>query len=317
MFFDELLGDTAGATRVVSIRIRRRVLGSTFGALAPYWKEIEEVIDLPEVATSGLDTISGPSLFETAGLIPKPQSAIDATNSPNGQSRGRRGSNREVEAAVKVYLRIQLMLGEKPEHRPLQQMGVEAVVPRRWPRSSARLLQRSRRAPSARYAEEENREINRGIKSRESVSRDQIDFDRGFPSYEIVPRFVLPLRGVRKMPSLSTAVLTAGQPRPHAQGGIIASIEKRTCDRVFLDFIDQTTAENRPVSQNTRAGNYAPKLFAKRQHSEKFKAKDFERAMERLFAAGEVANVAYGRPSAKCYQIARKSNGNEPQEPNS
>jgi RecA-family ATPase len=96
----------------------------------------------------------------------------------------------------------------------------------------------------------------------------------------------------------------------HAPVGIIGSIERRTAERVFLDFIDRTTAEDRPVSSNTRSGNYAPKLFAKRPNHERFTVKDFERAMEALFTKGEIVNVAYGRPSDPRYRIARKSNSN-------
>jgi RecA-family ATPase len=98
----------------------------------------------------------------------------------------------------------------------------------------------------------------------------------------------------------------------YATTGIISSIEKRTAERIFLDLIDQTTTENRPVSDNTRAGNYAPKLFARRPRDQRqgFKAADFARAMEVLFTQGEIINVSYGRPSEPHYRIARKTNSN-------
>jgi RecA-family ATPase len=94
------------------------------------------------------------------------------------------------------------------------------------------------------------------------------------------------------------------------QTGIFGSIARSTARRVFLDMIDQTTAEKRPVCSNSRAGNYAPKLFAKRPGREGFRRADFERAMEELFADGELTNASYGRPSDPRYRIARKLNGN-------
>jgi RecA-family ATPase len=95
-----------------------------------------------------------------------------------------------------------------------------------------------------------------------------------------------------------------------APGGIIGSIERKTAKRIFLDIVDQTTAEGRPVSSNSHSGsNYAPKLFAKRPEAERYKRADFERAMEALFAEGEIVNAPYGRPSDTRYRIARKSTG--------
>jgi RecA-family ATPase len=89
-----------------------------------------------------------------------------------------------------------------------------------------------------------------------------------------------------------------------AAGGIIGSIERRTADRVFADMLDKVTAENQPVSSNSRAGNYAPRLFAKRPDRDGFKAMDFEGAMQRLFAQGAIRNVPYGRKGDERTRIA-------------
>jgi RecA-family ATPase len=83
----------------------------------------------------------------------------------------------------------------------------------------------------------------------------------------------------------------------HAPAGIIGSIERRTCERVFLDLLDKTTAEKQPVSSNSKAGNYAPRLFASRPDRERFGKADFERAMQALFASGKLCNEDYGRKS--------------------
>lgn len=81
----------------------------------------------------------------------------------------------------------------------------------------------------------------------------------------------------------------------HQATGIIASIEKRTCERVFLDLLAKVTAEKQPVSFNSRAGNYAPRLFGRRPDRERFKRADFEIAMQSLFAQREIINAPYGR----------------------
>jgi RecA-family ATPase len=62
--------------------------------------------------------------------------------------------------------------------------------------------------------------------------------------------------------------------------GILGTIERRTCERVFLDLLDKTTAEGQHLSSNSRAGNYAPRIFAQRPEREKFARPDFERAMQ-------------------------------------
>ncbi len=75
--------------------------------------------------------------------------------------------------------------------------------------------------------------------------------------------------------------------------GILGSIERRTAERVFLDLLDKVTAEGRHVSDNYRASNYAPKIFSIRPDRERFTKTDFERAMQSLFAAGEIRPGTY------------------------
>src|SRR5262249_1471968 len=90
----------------------------------------------------------------------------------------------------------------------------------------------------------------------------------------------------------------------HEATGIIASIEKRTCERVFLDLLQQVTNENQPVSSNSRAGNYAPKLFAQRRPTERYRVKDLELAMQNLFSQSRIINVSYGRKGDERTRIA-------------
>jgi len=93
--------------------------------------------------------------------------------------------------------------------------------------------------------------------------------------------------------------------------GIVASIERRSCEDVFLRLLDKTTAEGQPVSPNTRAGNYAPRLFSQRPDRERFRKADFARAMQALFAAGEIINEPYGRKGDLRFRIARRQQQEE------
>jgi RecA-family ATPase len=89
--------------------------------------------------------------------------------------------------------------------------------------------------------------------------------------------------------------------------GIIASIERRTCQRVFCDLLDKAAAEGQPVSSNNRAGNYAPRLFAARPDRERYMKVDFEHAMQAAFVSGDIENESYGRKSDERTRIVRKT----------
>lgn len=79
----------------------------------------------------------------------------------------------------------------------------------------------------------------------------------------------------------------------HAATGIIASIEKRTGERVFGDLLDHTMSKGQRVSHNSRSGNYAPKIFAMHPNRERFTKRDFEHAMHALLARGEIVIEPY------------------------
>ena len=87
----------------------------------------------------------------------------------------------------------------------------------------------------------------------------------------------------------SNGVFTATQ----TPTGILASIERRTAERVFLELLDRTTVERQYVSNNSRTGNYAPRIFALRPDRERFKRADFERAMQALFASKQIVIGRY------------------------
>jgi RecA-family ATPase len=87
--------------------------------------------------------------------------------------------------------------------------------------------------------------------------------------------------------------------------GVIGSIERRSCEQVFLDLLDKTSAEGRHVSESPNAGNFAPRTFARRPDRKGYKVADFGAAMERLFSAGWIKNVPYGAASNGTFRIVR------------
>lgn len=84
--------------------------------------------------------------------------------------------------------------------------------------------------------------------------------------------------------------LREGQP-----GSLEGGIAKRACESVFLDLLAQFTAVGRHVSESRQATNYAAKAFANHPNSDGYTKSDFQKAMERLFAAGKIRVEEYGR----------------------
>lgn len=54
-------------------------------------------------------------------------------------------------------------------------------------------------------------------------------------------------------------------------------------EETFLALLDRTIGDGRSVSENKRAGNYAPKVFAQMPDRQSVTVKEFESAMEALF----------------------------------
>ena len=69
-------------------------------------------------------------------------------------------------------------------------------------------------------------------------------------------------------------------------------------DAVFLKLLRRALGEGQTVSGSANAGNYAPKLFARRPDREGIGKRDLEAAMQRLFVAGQIKMEEYGRASA-------------------
>jgi AAA domain-containing protein len=82
-----------------------------------------------------------------------------------------------------------------------------------------------------------------------------------------------------------------------AATGILGSIERRACERVFLDLLEKMATQGRYVSHHPRTSNYAPKMFAALPGSERYGSPDFIKAMEALFDQKKIAVGSYMGPS--------------------
>jgi RecA-family ATPase len=72
-----------------------------------------------------------------------------------------------------------------------------------------------------------------------------------------------------------------------------------TAEGLFMALLTRYLAQGRSVHHSNASIHYAPKIFAKDEEAERHgvRMKGFEAAMRRLFAAGKVKTVPYGRPS--------------------
>lgn len=76
-------------------------------------------------------------------------------------------------------------------------------------------------------------------------------------------------------------------------------------DEVFLAILDELATQNRVVSDKARGGNYAPARFAQHPGRQGYKRRDFELAMERLFAGKKIKVTEDGPPSKPRRVVAR------------
>jgi RecA-family ATPase len=96
--------------------------------------------------------------------------------------------------------------------------------------------------------------------------------------------------------------------------GIVASMERRNCEAVFLELLDKIIPSGRHASDSRNSAAYAPKLFCLHPDRQGFTKRDFEMAMNRLFAAGLIRVEHYGKPSDRTHHIARATPGEGPEE---
>ena len=88
--------------------------------------------------------------------------------------------------------------------------------------------------------------------------------------------------------------------------GMLGSIKRANAETAFLDCLDHMRGEGREVSDRSRAGNYAPRVFETRPEATGYDKKALGRAMERLFAQNTIRVETYGnRPSRQFTRIVR------------
>ncbi|MCW2286223.1 RecA-family ATPase [Rhodoblastus acidophilus] len=99
-------------------------------------------------------------------------------------------------------------------------------------------------------------------------------------------------------------VWSNGAFRVNRPNDAIGSSFRASASEVFLSLLDALTKQNRLVSDNAHASNYAPKEFALQPDRQGYKRQDFKLAMERLFAVGQIKVVEDGPPSRRRRYIA-------------
>ena len=88
--------------------------------------------------------------------------------------------------------------------------------------------------------------------------------------------------------------------------GMVGSIKRGNAEKTFLTCLDALRSEGREVSDKSRAGNYAAKIFAIRPEANGFDKRAFGLAMERLFSQKMIRVEIYGdRPSRRFERIVR------------
>ena len=97
-------------------------------------------------------------------------------------------------------------------------------------------------------------------------------------------------------------------------GGVVASLDRRKCEEVFLELLAALAPMGRHASESRNSSNYAPKLFSQHPGRQGFKRRDFEIVMNALFAVGTIRVEHYGKPSDKTNHIVRVGAGEGPDE---
>ncbi|HQT86527.1 AAA family ATPase [Acidiphilium rubrum] len=99
---------------------------------------------------------------------------------------------------------------------------------------------------------------------------------------------------------------------PLARDGCISAAAARAeAERVFLILMDRCQAQGQRLSDSRSATNYAPKIFAKRPDRDGYGVKEFDRAMQSLFADRKIRMEVYQNKGATCRQMVREIDAEE------
>ncbi len=81
------------------------------------------------------------------------------------------------------------------------------------------------------------------------------------------------------------------------------------CRDKFLDLLDRMLEQGVSLSHSNHSGNYAPKKMAAWPNNGAYTKREFERAMNALFEAGQIHFTPYGKPSDRTFRIERCPDG--------
>lgn len=95
--------------------------------------------------------------------------------------------------------------------------------------------------------------------------------------------------------------------------GATGAPARAAIEEMFLTLLDRCMAQGQPVSPSPNAGNFAPKVFATRPDRSGYARKDFNTAMQALFAAQRIRVEEYGRSGKWRSRIARDQRYGEPE----
>ena len=91
--------------------------------------------------------------------------------------------------------------------------------------------------------------------------------------------------------------------------GILGSIGRSHAERVFLNLLAERCKQQRWVSANETANNFAPRVFGGYPKADRdgFREKDFKEAMERLLRGSKPSILIeeYGPPSNRHARLVR------------
>ena len=88
-----------------------------------------------------------------------------------------------------------------------------------------------------------------------------------------------------------------------------AAASEADCEELFLQLLDKMNEVGRPLSDKSRAPNYAPKLFSQHPQRRSYKQSDFAKAMETLFSQNLIEMKIYGRKGDERTKIIRREQG--------
>ena len=83
------------------------------------------------------------------------------------------------------------------------------------------------------------------------------------------------------------------------------------CEGKFLELLEQCTEQGVNVSAARNAGNYAPRIFSKRPNNGAYMRREFEAAMNALFAADRIHVVPYGKTSENTKRIEPRTSDDD------